>query len=180
MLHNRRRLFKLIALGWLVSLIVALSLTPQARTATHTLMLVPQLLPTLPVKPQQWFVAEPAKRSVAYTRDDGVEETADVYAPPGGGKHGGVLLFLGVNPAGKDDERVVNLANGLARAGIGGDDSLVGQDDPKARVGGRGGEPGGGVPLHEDAGRGGPGQAGHGRGSAWARLWRPWRPRTRA
>ena len=43
---------------------------------------------------------------------------ADVYAPAGGGKRGAVLLFMGVNPAGKDDPRVVNLANGLARAGM--------------------------------------------------------------
>ncbi len=117
MLPRRPRLLKLIALGWLVALGVALAVTPQIRTATHTLMLVPQLLPTIPVKPQQWFVGEPARRPVVYTSGDNLED-ADLYLPPGGGRHGAVLLFLGVNPAGKDDERVVNLANGLARAGL--------------------------------------------------------------
>ena len=117
MLPRRPRLLKLVLLGWLLALGVALAATPQARTAIHTLMLVPQLLPTIPVKPQQWFVGEPARRPVVYTSGDKLEE-ADLYLPPGGGRHGAVLLFLGVNPAGKDDERVVNLANGLARAGL--------------------------------------------------------------
>ena len=117
MLAGRPRLLKFIALGWLLALGVALALTPQVRTATHTLMLVPQLLTVLPVKPQQWFVGEPSRRPVVYASGDKLEE-ADLYLPPGRGKHGAVLLFLGVNPAGKDDARVVNLAKGLARAGL--------------------------------------------------------------
>ena len=117
MLPRRSRLLKLIALGWLVALGVALTATPQVRTASHTLLLVPQLLPAIPVKPQQWFVGEPTRRPVVYA-SGGSEENADLYVPAAGGKHGAVLLFLGVNPAGKDDERVVNLAKGLARAGL--------------------------------------------------------------
>ena len=117
MLPRRSRLLKLIALGWLIALGVALTATPQVRTASHTLLLVPQLLPAIPVKPQQWFVGEPTRRPVVYT-SGGSEENADLYVPAGGGRHGAVLLFLGVNPAGKDDERVVNLAKGLARAGL--------------------------------------------------------------
>ena len=117
MLPRRSRLLKLIALGWLIALGVALTATPQVRTASHTLLLVPQLLPAIPVKPQQWFVGEPTRRPVVYASGDS-EENADLYVPAGGGKHGAVLLFLGVNPAGKDDERVVNLAKGLARAGL--------------------------------------------------------------
>ena len=117
MLPRRPRLLKFIVLGWLLALGVALAVTPQARTASHTLMLVPQLLPALPVKPQQWFVGEPSRRPVVYASGDNLED-ADLYVPPGRGRHGAVLLFLGVNPAGKDDERVVNLANGLARAGL--------------------------------------------------------------
>ena len=117
MLPRRSRLLKLIALGWLVVLGVALAATPQVRTASHTLLLVPQLLPAIPVKPQQWFAGEPTRRPVVYASGDS-EENADLYVPAGGGRHGAVLLFLGVNPAGKDDERVVNLANGLARAGL--------------------------------------------------------------
>ena len=117
MLPRRPRLLKLIVLGWLVALGIGLAATPQARTASHTLLLVPQLLPTIPVKPQQWLAGEPTRRSVVFQSGDNIED-ADLYVPPGRGKHGAVLLFLGVNPAGKDDERVVNLANGLARAGL--------------------------------------------------------------
>ena len=117
MLPRRSRLLKLIALGWFVTLVVALAATPQVRTASHTLLLVPQLLPAIPVKPQQWFVGEPTRRPVVYTSGNS-KENADLYIPAGGGRHGAVLLFLGVNPAGKDDERVVNLAEGLARAGL--------------------------------------------------------------
>ena len=117
MLPRRSRLLKLIALGWFVTLVVALAATPQVRTASHTLLLVPQLLPAIPVKPQQWFVGEPTRRPVVYTSGNS-NENADLYIPAGGGRHGAVLLFLGVNPAGKDDERVVNLAEGLARAGL--------------------------------------------------------------
>ena len=117
MLPRRSRLLKLIALGWLVALVVGLAATPQVRTASHTLLLVPQLLPVIPVKPQQWFAGEPTRRPVVYASGDS-EENADLYVPAGDGRHGAVLLFLGVNPAGKDDERVVNLANGLSRAGL--------------------------------------------------------------
>ncbi len=117
MLPPRPRLLKLVVLGWLVALVIGLAATPQVRTASHTMLLVPQLLPAIPVKPQQWFAGEPTRRPVVYQGADGLED-ADLYVPPGGGRHGAVLLFLGVNPAGKDDERVVNLANGLARAGL--------------------------------------------------------------
>ena len=43
---------------------------------------------------------------------------ADLYMPAGDGAHGAVLLFLGVNPAGRDDPRVVGLAEGLAQSGV--------------------------------------------------------------
>jgi hypothetical protein len=42
---------------------------------------------------------------------------ADLYVPAGHDRHGAVLLFLGVNPAGLDDPRVVNLSEALARSG---------------------------------------------------------------
>ncbi len=111
-----RRVLKTLALAALALVILATA-TPQGRTGTRALLLLPQLLSTIPVKPQEWITAEPTRREVAYPLLSG-KGVADLYVPPGGGRHGGVLLFLGVNPAGRDDERVVNLANGLARAGI--------------------------------------------------------------
>jgi dienelactone hydrolase len=43
--------------------------------------------------------------------------TGDLYMPGSGENHSAVLLFLGVNPAGRDDPRVVGLANALGRSG---------------------------------------------------------------
>ena len=41
-----------------------------------------------------------------------------MYHIPGVNPRPAILLFLGVNPAGRDDERVVNLGSALARAGF--------------------------------------------------------------
>ena len=41
-----------------------------------------------------------------------------MYRPAAGGPHPGIVVALGVNPAGRDDERVVNLGEGLARMGV--------------------------------------------------------------
>ena len=54
---------------------------------------------------------------VSYPTENGFG-VADLYTPAGDGTHGAVLLFLGVNPAGRDDPRVVGLAEGLAQAGV--------------------------------------------------------------
>ena len=43
---------------------------------------------------------------------------ADIYRIPDRKPRAALVLFLGVNPAGRDDERVVNLASALARAGF--------------------------------------------------------------
>ena len=111
-----RIVLKALGLTALALLILA-TVTPQGRTGMRTLLLLPQMLPTIPVKPQEWVAAEPTRREVAYPQLSG-KGVADLYVPPGRGRHGGVLLFLGVNPAGRDDERVVGLAKGLARAGV--------------------------------------------------------------
>ncbi len=42
---------------------------------------------------------------------------ADVYRPPDGGPHPGIVLSHGVASRGKDDPRLVNFADALARAG---------------------------------------------------------------
>ena len=97
--------------------VVLTAATAQGRTAVSTLLFIPQVVPSVPVKPQAWFAPDPVRSAVAYPTADGAG-AADLYAPAGDGVHSGVLLFLGVNPAGKDDPRVVNLAEGLARAGM--------------------------------------------------------------
>ena len=103
-----------IALAILVALV---GLTHQGRVAVKAALFIPEVLPQLPVHPQRWFVREPSRTQVNYPIESG-QGVADLYQPAHSGKHGAVLLFLGVSPAGRDDPRVVGLADGLARAGM--------------------------------------------------------------
>ncbi len=112
--------FRRIAIGALVvSLAIALLIAvfPQGRTAIKTALFLPQVLPTIPVKPQEWFTGDPVVEEVRFPTQEG-SGVADLYMPAGDGTHGAVLLFLGVNPAGRDDPRVVGLAEGLAQSGV--------------------------------------------------------------
>ena len=92
--------------------------TPQVKATLRSIGFVAQVLPTVPVKPSEWVTATPERREITYQLDDGNTGIADLYIPAEGDKHSAVLFFLGVNPAGKDDERVVNLGNAVARTGI--------------------------------------------------------------
>ncbi len=111
---------KRIAIGAIaVLLVIALlvAVPAQGRTALKTALFLPQVLPTIPVKPQEWFTGDPYMEEVNFPTEGGMG-VADLYTPAGDGTHGAVLLFLGVNPAGRDDPRVVGLAEGLAQAGV--------------------------------------------------------------
>ena len=91
--------------------------TPQGRTAAKTTGLVFQVLPAIPVKPLEWYTADPLREEVSFPQAQG-EGVADIYRHRNRDGQAAVLLFLGVNPAGRDDERVVNLAEALARSGM--------------------------------------------------------------
>ena len=90
--------------------------TPEGRVAWRTTLFIPQVVGTLPVNPQPWLMGEPSRQEVFYDTASG-PASADLYAPAGDDITSGVLLFLGVNPAGRNDPRVVGLAEGLARSG---------------------------------------------------------------
>ena len=107
----------LTLLAVLAVVALLLTVTAQGRTALKTALFLPQVLPTLPVKPQEWFTDDPLVEEVTFPTADGAG-VADLYIPAGAGTHGAVLLFLGVNPAGRDDPRVVGLAEGLAQSGV--------------------------------------------------------------
>lgn len=109
-----------IALAVAIGLVaVALVATPQGRAAARAVGFVAQVLPAVPVKPATWFADAPTRQDIRYPlsggRGGGV---ADLYLPAGEGKRSAMLMFLGVNPAGRDDARVVNLAEALARSGV--------------------------------------------------------------
>jgi dienelactone hydrolase len=97
--------------------VVLLSVTPQGHALTKTILFLPQILPGLPFKPQTLVTRTPVREEVYYPTANG-EGFADLYIPGSGSKHSAVLLFLGVNPAGRDDSRVVGLAEALARSGV--------------------------------------------------------------
>ena len=85
--------------------------------AARTALFIPQVLPAVGIKPQQWLTREPVRREVTYPLAQG-EGAADVYEPAGAGSRSAVLISMGVNPMGRADPRVVRLADGLARAGM--------------------------------------------------------------
>ncbi len=103
----------LVVVGALLTLFIAV--TPQGKAGFHTVMFVSQVL-ELPVKPQAWFSKETIRHEVHYQSSDGTT-VADVYRPDDDRQHAAVVLFLGANAAGRDDEDVVNLGQALAGAG---------------------------------------------------------------
>ena len=103
----------LVVAGALLTLFIAVA--PQGKAGFHTVMFVSQVL-DLPVKPQTWFSKETIRHEVHYQSSDGTT-VADVYRPNDGRQHAAVVLFLGANAAGRDDEDVVNLGHALAGAG---------------------------------------------------------------
>lgn len=114
-----RRWLRRLGLAFLALLALLLILgyfTRPGRTAFKTALLVPQIV-EMGVKPQRWFTREPLREDIRFPLASG-EGVADLYRLPSGGKRAGVVLFLGVNPAGRDDPRVVNLSTALARAGF--------------------------------------------------------------
>ncbi len=107
-----------LVLAVLSVLLTVLAVTnPQGRTAAKAGGFILQVIPAIPMKPLEWFTGRPIKEEVFFPQAQG-QGVADLYRPGGIGERAAVLLFLGVNPAGRDDERVVNLAEGLARSGM--------------------------------------------------------------
>ena len=115
-----RRWLKRIGLGLLAALAVlsfVVVVTPQGRASAKTAGLVLQVVPGFPVKPLGWFTDQPVRTAVEYPAGARSAE-ADIYRIDDRKQRAALVLFLGVNPAGRDDERVVNLASALARAGF--------------------------------------------------------------
>ena len=108
----------LLAVALVVAVLAVLTaVTPQGRTAVRTLLFIPQILPAIPIKPQKWFTSDPIYKQITFPIADG-EATADLYLPAGSGKHSAVLFFMGVVPPERDERRIVQLADALARASV--------------------------------------------------------------
>ena len=80
-------------------------------------MFVPNLVPGFPVRPLNWFTADPERITVTFS--NGMETwEGDLYLPGTAAPHPGMVVALGVTPAGRDDSRVRRLGDGLARMGV--------------------------------------------------------------
>src|SRR5262245_39953022 len=101
-----------VALVALAALLAALALAPAARAWATTALLLPDLL-DLSVRPLALVAGAPTREEV---RLPGA--SADIYRPSGGGRHGGLVMTLGVHPLDKRDPVVVRLGQSLARAGL--------------------------------------------------------------
>jgi hypothetical protein len=87
------------------------------RVAATTAALLPEFFPASPLRPLQWASAPPGRDILRYAYAGGTQE-GDLYLPAGGVKRGAVILALGVHPLPRDDPLVVQVASGLARAGL--------------------------------------------------------------
>ena len=110
----RRAFLAVVVIGSLLTIFIAA--TPQGKAGFRAALFVPQVL-EVPFKPQPWFASDPVRHEVTYPQEIGTG-VADVYRIPDGEPRAAVLLFLGANAAGRDDEDVVNLGNALARGGF--------------------------------------------------------------
>ena len=106
-----------ILLLLLVVVVLGAVFWPPGRAATSALLLLPEFFPSAPVRPLEWVTPAP-KHTTIELRHDGRTSVASLYEPGDEGLHGGVVIFLGVAPAGLDDPRVVRLGEGLARIGV--------------------------------------------------------------
>ena len=112
-----------LSLWLLIAIVLAAAwagVTGPGRAVVKALLFIPEIVPGVPVRPQQWLVGEPTYQPVRFPAGD-TEGGGDLYIPAGGGKHPAVVLFFGVipaGPAGPDDPRIVNLAQGLARSNM--------------------------------------------------------------
>jgi pimeloyl-ACP methyl ester carboxylesterase len=94
----------------LVCLLVIMA-SPPARAGVKGLLLVPEVIPS-PAHPLSLLTPSP-RRSPVHLADG----EADLYRPRGFAAAPGVVLIHGANPGGKDDPRIVGLAEALARTG---------------------------------------------------------------
>ncbi len=105
-----------LLIGLILVPLYPLWLLPQVKGMVRAALFVTQVLP-LPFKPQRWFAGEPSREAVSFPLAEGTG-SADIYRIPDGRKRAGVMVFLGIIAAPRDDHRVVNLGMALARAGF--------------------------------------------------------------
>lgn len=93
-----------------------LALTHPGWVATRTVLLLPDMFPTSPLRPLTWVTAAPRVEEYNYDFPAGHIDS-DVYVPASGGRHGAVIVLLGAVGFPRRDPTLVRFADGLSRAG---------------------------------------------------------------
>lgn len=90
--------------------------TPSGRAGARLGLAIPGILAALPFNPVDPFSPEIRHEVVEYDAG-GTLQRAHIWRPDGG-RHPGLILSLGVNPAPPEDPRVIRLCEGLAKLGL--------------------------------------------------------------
>ncbi len=101
----------------LLALAVALAGTHGGRTAVRTLFFLPAMFPDSPVRPLGLISGPPRCEEITIRYAD-VEAPADLCAPASGGRHGAIVLSLGVHPLDRHDPFLVQITDALVRTDL--------------------------------------------------------------
>lgn len=118
-MNGKRRAALVLAAGSLLGVaLLAASRSAAARAWTDAALLLPQLLPDAPLRPLERWGDPPRTQDVSFGPSEAGWDgllflPAEARAPAPG-----VVVALGVTPAGRDDPRVRRLGEGLARIGV--------------------------------------------------------------
>src|SRR6266516_2100355 len=86
------------------------------RVAAITLLLLPDMFPTSPLRPLTWITQAPSFDEYSYDFSIGHVDS-DVYLPAGGDRHGALIMLLGAVGFPRRDPALGRFADGRSRAG---------------------------------------------------------------
>ena len=100
-----------------VLIILLVTTLEQGRSGWKAALFIPQILPDIPFRPLEYVSKKPVRQEIQFSTENGLK-TADMYLPDDEGEYPAVIFFMGIVPPDRDEERVVMLAEGLARTGM--------------------------------------------------------------
>src|SRR5688572_1738000 len=100
----------------ILGVVVVLVVWQPARVAVQSLLLLPSMFPSAPADPLSALTPTPRRSEHNFTYSVGTIR-ADVFHPAAEGKHGALVLLLGIGDLPRSD-LAVRFAQGLARLGV--------------------------------------------------------------
>lgn len=88
-----------------------------SRALLSSLVFFLRMAPMVPSRPIDWVTKAPVIEKLSYCTHSGHDE-GEVYRPPSGGPHPGIVVSCGVVPRGVEHPQVPLLGQALARAGF--------------------------------------------------------------